>query len=136
MKCGREVTFTLSEPSILLNVLLGMNRWDRKEYHKALCWSVRAALESEGYKRLSPFKQCKIEIDRYSSRLGDWDGVMGGLKPLFDTLVVCTKTNPLGLGVIEDDNPNCIIECPVIRQHKSTRKAASTVVKITEILEA
>ncbi len=136
MKHGREVTFTLPEPSILLNVLLRMNRWDRKEYHKALCWSVRAALESEGYKRLSPFKQCKIEIDRYSSSLGDWDGVMGGLKPLFDTLVVCTKTNPLGLGVIEDDNPNCIIECPVIRQHKSTRKAASTVVTITEILEA
>ncbi|QUX96637.1 hypothetical protein C0J08_15050 [Marinomonas sp. CT5] len=136
MKYGREVTFTLPEPSILLNVLLRMNRWDRKEYHKALCWSVRAALESEGYKRLSPFKQCKIEIDRYSPALGDWDGVMGGLKPLFDTLVVCTKTNPLGLGVIEDDNPKCIIECPVIRQHKSTRKAASTVVTITEILEA
>ncbi|SHG33354.1 hypothetical protein SAMN02745753_03711 [Marinomonas polaris DSM 16579] len=136
MKYGREVTFSIPEASILLNVLLRMNRWDRKEYHKALCWSVRAALESEGYKRLSPFKQCKIEIDRYSSALGDWDGVMGGLKPLFDTLVVCTKTNPLGLGVIEDDNPNCIIECPAIRQHKSTRKAASTVVTITEILEA
>lgn len=135
MKYGREVTFTLPEPSILLNVLLRMNRWDRKEYHKALCWSVRAALESEGYKRLSPFKQCKIEIDRYSSALGDWDGVMGGLKPLFDTLVVCTKTNPLGLGVIEDDNPKCIIECPIIRQHKSTRKAAATVVTITEVLE-
>jgi hypothetical protein len=136
MKYGREVTFSIPEASILLNVWQRMHWAKRKEYHEVLCWSVRAALESEGYKRLSPFKQCKIEIDRYSSKLGDWDGVMGGLKPLFDTLVVCTKTNPLGLGVIEDDNPNCIIKCPVIRQHKSTRKAASTVVTITEILEA
>jgi|GEM_PF-2536361 hypothetical protein len=136
MKYGREVTFTIPEASILLNVWQRMHWNKRREYHKELCWNVRAALESEGYQRLSPFKKCKIEIDRYSSVLGDWDGVMGGLKPLFDTLVVCTKTNPLGLGVIEDDNPKCIIECPVIRQHKSTRKAASTVVTITEILEA
>lgn len=136
MKFGREVTFSLPEPSILLNKWQRMNRWDRKKYHEALCWSVRAALEKEGIQRLSPFKKCKIEIDRYSPGLGDWDGVMGGLKPLFDTLVVCTKTNPLGLGLIEDDNPTVIIDCPVIRQHKSTRKAASTVVTITEILEA
>lgn len=135
MKPGREINFTLPEPTILLNKWQRMHWTKRREYHKALCWSVRAALEKEGITRLSPYKRCKIEIDRYSTQLADWDGVMGGLKPLLDTLVVCTKTNPLGLGLIEDDNPNCIIECPIIRQHKSTRKAASTVVTIIEILE-
>jgi hypothetical protein len=136
MKYGREVTFTIPEASILLNVWKRMHWAKQKEYHERLCLLIRSALMTESCRPSVPFQMCKIEVDRFSAGTADWDGLMGGLKPLFDTLVVCTKKNPLGLGLIEDDNPNCIIECPIIRQHKSTRKAASTVVTITEILEA
>lgn len=136
MKYGREVTFTLPEPSILLNVWQRKHWAERKKYHERLCLLIRSALAAESFKSSVPFQMCRIEVDRFSAGTADWDGVMGGLKPLFDCLVKRTDKNPLGLGVIEDDNPSVITTCPIIRQHKSTRKAASTVVTITEILEA
>jgi hypothetical protein len=140
MKLGREINITIPEPTILLNQWQRMHWTKRKKYHEDLYWKIRIALKEEGYSPAvpleTPMAMCKIEIDRYSDGKADWDGMLGGLKPLFDTLVVKSTKNPLGLGIIEDDNPDCILQCPVLRQHKSTRKAASTVVTITEILEA
>ena len=136
MKLGKTITFSIPEASILLNVWQRKHWTQRKKYHEELYWKVRKALREAGHTPSVPMQVCRIEADRFSAQLADWDGVMGGLKPLLDCLVKRTDKNPLGLGLIEDDNPKCVIECPTVRQHKSKRKDASTTVKNTEILEA
>jgi hypothetical protein len=72
---------------------------------------------------MAPLKSCDIHIERHSTQLPDWDGLYGGLKPLLDTLVVSTKRNPHGLGVITDDNPKVIKKLtaePVISKEEKT----------------
>lgn len=135
MKYGREVTITIPCASILLNAWQRMHWAKRKKYSEQVCLMIKSALNAERYSAGEPMQKCKIEVDRYSSGTADWDGVMGGLKPFLDCLVVRASKNPHGLGVIEDDNPSCIIECPTVRQHKAKRNAAATVITITEILE-
>lgn len=90
---------------------------------------VREAIHWKG----APMQKCKVYIERHSSGVPDTDGLYGGLKPLLDCLVVCTKRNPHGLGIIEDDNPDCMDLKAV--SVKSKRKEAKTVVEITELFD-
>lgn len=121
-----EFTIPIATPTL--------NEWQRMHWQKRrrtnieMAWQIRAAL---GKWTGDPIKDCSIYIERHGSRLVDWDGVYGGLKPLLDALVKNTKTNPHGLGIIEDDSPN-VVKKIVAVQKKSTRKGCRTLVRIIE----
>ena len=76
-------------------------------------------------------QRCHIEIERHSAGLPDWDGLYGGMKGLLDCLVVPSKRNPHGLGLIRDDNPNCVLSLTA-RPVKAPEGEGKTVVTIRE----
>jgi hypothetical protein len=83
-----------------------------------------------------PIQRCEVEIERHcSGRLPDWDNLYGGFKPILDCLVVRTKTNPHGLGVIEDDAPTCIIKLTAVPV-KCSKGEHKTIITIKEIENA
>lgn len=132
---NRRIQFELQERTLLQNQWQRMHRYERARYTKSLSWSVRVALQAGGWRRGMPvMERCKIEIYRYSTQHADWDGLFGGIKPLLDCLVVCTKRNPHGLGVIRDDSPQHL-RCPTVNQIVGGAKVCGTVVSIQEVSE-
>ena len=110
----RRIQFALPERTILLNRWQRMNRFERTRYSRALAWQVRVALQATDWRLGDPPKEhSRIEVYRYSTQYPDWDGLLGGLKPLLDCLVMRTKRNPHGLGVVRDDSPKHLM-CPAV----------------------
>ncbi len=77
-----------------LNVKLRSNRWNlhRENNH----WDMMIACKCESLKPLTPLRKAKISITRYSHRMLDYDGLVGSMKPVVDSLVSC--------GVLSDDS--------------------------------
>lgn len=70
-------------------------------------------------------EKCHVTIRRYSIKLPDWDGLFASAKAPLDCLVVQSKRNPHGLGIIRDDNPNCILTLtitPVLVKHRNEQR--------------
>jgi len=80
---------------------------------------VQSALK--GVRPAAPIQRTRLVIIRHSAGYLDWDNALGGLKPLLDCLVIASKRNPDGLGLIFDDNPNAMPEPPYMRQEKCER---------------
>ena len=74
-----------------------------------------------------PITVCEIHIERHSPGIPDPDAIVA--KPLLDALVVCTKRNPHGLGIIYDDNPD-VIRSFKVDAIKGKRGAGKTIVMI------
>lgn len=55
-----------------------------------------------------PMKKCRIRIERVSTKRPDFDGLIGSIKVICDALQPCSKRHPYGLGIIADDNHECI----------------------------
>lgn len=100
------VRIEIPEPTILLNEWQRLHWRERRKHHKRLAWTL---LQAIGHWKRPPIQRCHVTIERYSAKLPDWDGLYGGFKPLLDCLVVESKRNPLGFGVIQDDSPKHIL---------------------------
>lgn len=109
------------------NKIKGMHYHDYKRARHKWSWLV---VEAVPIKRPA-IQKCDIKITRHGSRMLDWDNCYGGIKPLMDSLVIASKTNPCGRGVIEDDNPNIVLSL-VMDQVKCKRKDEKTVIEINE----
>ncbi|WP_272962296.1 hypothetical protein [Alcanivorax jadensis] len=115
------IRLTLSEPTPLLNVWQRWHWQQRRRYTQ----HVRLELRSQIIPPKEPLARCHIEIKRYSIGLPDWDGLFASAKAPLDCLVVQTKQNPHGLGIIEDDNPKCVLTLtvkPVQVKHKAEQR--------------
>ena len=124
----REIFFTLDRPTILLNRLLRMHWTARRKHMQELSWLVRAAVTPPR----TPLAPCEVYIKRYSVQVPDHEGATGGVKLLLDCLVVHTKTNPWGNGLIENDDPSCIIRLDVVPIKVAHRADARTEITIRE----
>ncbi len=86
--------------------LVSLNEWSKwhyhkkKEYRESLAWEVRIAY---GRVKHKPLQWFDVKMMRYGIKLLDWANLYGSVKPLEDVLVVATKRNPSGLGIIQDD---------------------------------
>ena len=98
--------FEIPEATPSNNVVMRMHHRQRTKEHERWTWMVSHSI---GMVRPN-HKTCKVEINRHSPRMLDWDNMGGGCKFLLDAMV---KNK-----IIEDDNPNCITEL-VLKQHKS-----------------
>ena len=124
----REINFTLPSPTMLLNPWQRMHWRARGRYMRNLAYEI--FIVQRPPKRALEF--CQIQVWRHCLQLPDWDALYGGVKPLLDCLVVCTKRNPHGLGFIRDDSPTVIRELIVLPVYVPTRKQECTVVRIRE----
>ena len=123
-----KLKFEIPEPTPLLNVWQRMHWQKRRRVAKGFAWMVREAL---GPITVEPMQKCKVTIERHSAGTPDTDGLYGGLKPLLDAFVVCTKRNPYGLGLIRDDSPDCMeLEAIAV---KCKRNEGKTVIDILEV---
>jgi len=108
----------IPEATITNNKLIRMHHRAKTKEHRRYDWLVKAGLNGWSGE---PKKHCVITVTRHASRLLDWDNMGGGLKFLLDGLV--------HNGVIEDDNPNCIINLR-LRQKKAKRKEERTIIEV------
>ena len=115
----REINFEIPVATPMLNTYLGWHWTKRRKHTKEMAWLVRLACKRPD----KPFKKCIVVIERhkgpnatgeYSKQ--DWDGLIGGLKGLLDAM---TATHKSGVGLIEDDNTDCIIATPTVLRVKA-----------------
>lgn len=98
---------TLAERTPTLNVWQRMHWAQRRRLTERFAWLLVQG--NGGTRPPAPYKRCTVWVVRYSPSVEpDWDNLYGGLKPLLDCLVPCSKLHPFGLGYIEDDNQSCI----------------------------
>lgn len=97
------VRFTLARPTLLLNELIRMHFRLRSAYQKRL--SSEIANLTRDLDIDQPLERAIVTVERFSVQEPDHDGLIGGLKPLIDCLLVRSDRHPHGLGFIVDDSP-------------------------------
>lgn len=105
-----SIAFRLEGNLPLANVWMRWHWAKRGRYMRNLSWQIFAAMESGPPLPLEPIPRCRIAVVRGSSGVPDPDGLVASVKPLLDCLVNATTRNPHGLGIIEDDGPEHIVE--------------------------
>lgn len=125
----KEIFFTLDEPLPLLNVMLNWHWSRRRKEMKALAWEIRSKVRLPS----EPFQRWEIFIKRYSVGVPDEEGANASSKFLIDCLVVCTKTNPFGLGVVFGDDPSSLMKREVIPVRVTKRGFQRTEVTIRSV---
>jgi hypothetical protein len=118
-----EITLDMLMPG--LNGAKGLIREHftmKKSRATKLSWIIRAQLGKKLVKYQGPVR---ITYKRYSTKLMDWDNHCASFKTLGDVLV--------SIGIIEDDNPNIIVEFVPLQEKVKTRKEHKTVVMIESL---
>lgn len=92
--------------TMLLNGILRMHWRERTRYQRKLAWDLRIALHRQIPP--TPLVRVRLRIERRSTGMPDFDGMVGGYKHLIDCLLPMSPRHPVGLGVIADDNPACV----------------------------
>lgn len=124
----RTIQFTVPMTPTLNEVL----RWHwRRQRESVKQMSAQVWVALKGKKPAQSMKRARVTIERHSSGTPDNDGLIGGLKHLIDTLVMPSKRNPHGLGLIENDDPSCIEL--VARSVRSNRAGQKTLVTVEEL---
>lgn len=115
------------------NEIKGMNRHVYKGLRRSWCLEVLVALGKNRPTKplVTPYF---LLITRECSGSGlDWDNAYGGLKPLLDCLVLPTKRNPDGLGVVTNDDLKHMPFPPFVVQVPSKINQSKTTVDIYEL---
>lgn len=128
----RFVVFEIPGLTPTLNELRKMDMHTYRKSREAMAWQVRAALNRVGYFAQEPMQRAAVAIARYSTGEPDHDGLVGGIKPLVDCLVVASISHPNGLGVIVDDKP-ARLALTVTSERAETRADQKIVVAISEL---
>lgn len=115
------------------NVLRGLHFQAYRKVRKA--WQEEINVALNGRLPKVPLHKSFLRIQRACEGSGlDWDNILGGLKPLIDCLVVPSKRNPDGLGLIENDDLAHMPYQPYVTQVTAPSKKPSTTIEIFEIL--
>ena len=93
-----ELPFAL--PS--LNDWMDWHYHKRKDFRNTLAWEIRATY---GRVKHKPIQLSEVTVTRYGVKELDWVNLYGSFKSCEDTLIVSSKRNPSGLGIIQDDSP-------------------------------
>lgn len=138
---GTVVGLTVAIPITIptLNVFIRMHWAKRRKLQEEVAWILQAAIDSATRRGRQvhraewiakiPLKHCRIRIVRHSRREPDPDGLDSTAKLILDALQPCSKTHPFGLGIIENDNRECIGKPEVVHAKGSN----ATVITITEV---
>lgn len=125
-----EFSFDSETPSN--NVIKNMHF----QIYKKLRANWRAKLKAQllDLDNIAPIEFAFLYVERHCAGGGlDWDNAYGGLKPVLDCLVLQSKRNPDGLGLITDDNPKNMPLPPFFVQSKAKKGMGKTILKIYEL---
>jgi len=108
LRTRSEIVIFIDRLSPLSNEILKMHWAKRRKIMQDFHYLIKQVM---GFCKHAPIHKCKIHVNRYSARgrLPDRSGILGGFKLVEDVLIVKTKVNPCGLGIIQDDNPQCVL---------------------------
>jgi hypothetical protein len=88
-------------------------------------WQIAATIAKRPFAEPLPF--ARITFTRHAPRSLDADNLAGAFKPALDVLRPATKSNPNGLGLIEDDDAaHVVVTYQQAKCHKD--KAHTTIV--------
>ena len=122
------MSITIRVPAVLpsLNSQKRMHWAEYARLRKAWAWHIIADVGQPIIRFPYPF--ARITFTRHASRLLDADNLAGAFKPVLDVLRPMTKTNPNGLGFIEDDDASHVVV--TYQQAKCPAKLAHTTIHI------
>lgn len=93
------------------NVLLRMHWAKRGRVRRRVAWMLMAELLKHKRPMSStPIQRCNVRILRYAKQAPDGDNLPSSAKLILDVLQPLSKRHPDGLGVIENNSADCIIE--------------------------
>ena len=124
MSKSMDFHLTLAEPWLSQNQLDRLksgpgNRWKYRQHMNRLSAEVARGVEQVG------FTGCFVELEMFALRLSvgvlDVQNAQGGLKALQDVLVMPSRVNPYGLGIIVGDDP-AVLKNVIIDQRKLKAK--------------
>lgn len=100
---GRVIAFEIPVAFKPYNSLRRMGFADYRRHRSALADEV--SLAARGMAPAEPFECARVTITRVSQHTPDFDGLVGGVKPLVDCLVAFdARSHPNGMGFVADDN--------------------------------
>jgi hypothetical protein len=94
-----------------LNVKLRSHYFKNNKENKV--WDLIIGMEVRGNKPESPLESASLTIIRHSYRMLDYDGLVGSMKPVVDSLV--------SNGIIKDDSWNVLGAWNVSQQFRSKK---------------
>lgn len=128
----RELLFTLPFALPSLNVRDRQHWAVRSRQKRDLAREVMVAIGGPRHYPRPPFAIARVTVWRHSANLLDPDNLPSSCKNLLDVLrAPVPKSNPHGLGIIADDNPNCLDL--IVRQIKAPRGSQFTRVHVARI---
>lgn len=101
---------------------------DDKRLKSSWAWDIKTGL-LPGHPD-KPLERARVTITRHSTGRLDEDNLKGGVKGLVDVLKPASKRNPLGMGLIEDDNPDVL--ALDVRQVRVAKRSEQRVVVVIE----
>jgi hypothetical protein len=116
------IEFEIKALPRLPNTLLGSHWRTRSEHAKK--WKLLVAHALHMNKPDAPLKQAKLTLIRRSTKRPDYDGIVGGMKVILDSLVYC--------GVLIDDTHE-VIGVPTYDHEKVGPKCGGIFVRIEAI---
>lgn len=124
-----KIILTIPYALPTLNAIRKMHYQEYKRLREKLAWEICGQYRHKG----DPIKYSIIFVTRHGSgKTPDWVNLYGSFKALEDCLVMPSKANPSGLGIIYDDNPEYVKTLTVLPQ-KCKRGEEKTVVEIVDI---
>lgn len=118
------IKFTLSKPTPRLNPYLRLHWSKRKKLQLAIANEIAVLVPYAA--RRQPIEHAIVTITRYSVGEPDYDGLVGGMKPLIDCL------HRLGI-IVNDDPKHLTLKASSVRC--ATRKEQRTEVVIRSTVE-
>ena len=104
---------------------LRSGRW-KKNWKKASTITDEALIFIRTkYKKPKMITRAQVSLTRFAPKMMDWDNCMISFKPLIDACI--------SGGLIEDDSPRVIIQCPQVSQIKCRKEDQRMVIEIWEI---
>jgi len=119
-----DFLITLDKPWLSQNQLDRLksgpgNRWKYRQHMNQLSAEVSRCIDQFG------FTGCFIELEIFALRRSvgilDIQNAQGGLKALQDVLVMPSRVNPYGLGIIVGDDPS-VLKNVIVDQHQLKAK--------------
>lgn len=105
----RTITLEFDMLTPTLNVWMRTHWAARRRVMELWSWTIRQQLSGQFWIDSDPIRACQLHVERRSTAVPDIDNAVGGMKPLLDCLVVPTKRNPWGNGVIRNDDQSCVM---------------------------
>lgn len=128
MTAPDRIEFTLQQRLPLLGKQLRSHWAKRRRAALSMAWEIAAAIPRTSRPQ-TPWTRATVLVERYGPTKPDRDNLVSCVKPMLDILQpLHAKNRPLGLGIIANDNDDCI-ELSVVHVQSNLKQTRVTLVR-------